>query len=548
MSPSVSTANQHKSSLKRSALPEQLPGATNFSEDGQHAHPKWFVETLKAHPQFWEPLREATSLNQQYGRKRLAGHWALAYLAFVVSRHVDVEPWWNTANSSIWRTAGFRERPSLRAVQRRFVELEVLEDDFLDVANALISHAVKRSGGRVGTDLHVDSTESETHARLKHICPADSPCQQSKARLVSATLTADEAREHRHQEAESPDDELLSFSAGDVDDVTFAEPVDPEADETLGRRVKKVKIGGCWYRCLDRDAGIRAYTRGGKTKRFWVGYYNGKAIDHYTGAPVAVLVHSASINESIAYPELYRRATEATGKAPRAVVADRGYSLSSIFEYNTRRGVGTVAKWRRKHASITDRSQEATERWDQHGIVRCRYCGGPTRQVRFNVSEDRSSPRLWVKCQEAAPGSLCESREQTINCSEEWRMLIPMWRTSEPYLALEDTSRSFERVHHLWRRRYRVGSDTHELRPKRRGRACQQLRANVALIAEWLHIMWREGWLSSARRNTSQPVTNQGRKAAESLAAKRSQLGLDKPYGKVAVKLGIGPLRPQPPG
>ena len=137
--------------------------------------------------------------------------------------------------------------------------------------------------------------------------------------------------------------------------------------------------------------------------------------------------------------------------------------------------------------------------------------------------------------------------EQTINCSEEWRMLIPLWRTTETYLALEDSARTFERVHHLWRRRYRVGSDTHELRPKRRGRACQQLRANVALMAEWLHIMWREGWLGSARRNKSLAVTDQGRKAADSLAAKRSLLGLDKPYGTVAVKLKIGPFRPKPP-
>ena len=106
MSPSITSVNQRPVSSKRSTLPQQLPGATNFSEDGYHAHPKWFVETLKAHPQFWAPLREATDVDHQFGRKRIAGHWALVYLAFVVSRHVDVEPWWKTANSSIWRTAG----------------------------------------------------------------------------------------------------------------------------------------------------------------------------------------------------------------------------------------------------------------------------------------------------------------------------------------------------------------------------------------------------------------------------------------------------------
>lgn len=543
----ISPKKQGPVSKRRTALPERLPKATNFKSDRHFAHPKWFIETLKAQPQFWQPLQEATQLGSRFGRRRLPGEWALAYLAFVVSHEIDVEPWWKTAGHSIWTTAGFRERPSLRVAQRRFAELEEVEDAFLAVAQAMIAHASKASGGRVGHDLHVDSTESETHARLQHVCPKDSQCHQTRAQFVSASLTTEEAREHRHQEAEEPEEEMVSLTAGQVDDVVFDSPPSPEADQVLGRKVRKVKVGGCWYECLDPDAGIRAYVRHGKVKKFWVGYYNAKAIDHYTGAPVAVLVHSASINESIAYPELLDRAIDATGKNPRAVVADRGYSISSVFEHNTRLGVATVANWRAKNSKNPDRAAEDSDRFDRHGIVRCKYCGGPTSQLRF---QSKGSPRQWVKCDEPAPGTDCE-KVQTIQCKEEWRLLVPLWRNTEAYLALENSARAYERVHHLWRRRYRVASDDHQLRPKRRGRANQQLRSTVALMAEWMHILHREGWLGSARRLLRESYKSGAKYALERLTDFRARAGLDRPYGPAAKKLGIGPLRPKshpPPG
>lgn len=543
MSTSKTSKNNGSNGPRRGALPEQLPNATDFSSDRAQVNPKWFIETMKQRPEYWRPLKEATELSSPYGRNRIDGHWALAYLAFVVSGDSDVEPFWGTAGHSIWTCSGFTKgRPSLRATQRRFAELEKVEDAFLEIAKKMIAHAVKASGGRVGRDIHVDSTESETHARLKHICPEDSPCHERKARFVTASLTSDEAREHRHQEAEQPEDQMVELSAGQVDKVEFDAPPSPY-DDKLGRKVKKVKVGGCWYACLDPDAGIRAYIRHGKVKRFWVGYYNGKAIDHYTGAPVGVLVHSASLNEATTYPELYERAFEATGKAPRAVVADRGYSLSAVFEHNTKRGVATVAPWRARTGKFNNREMEDTDRYDRHGIVRCKYCGGPTTQLRFTAGD---KPRQWVKCAEPAPGSDCESKTQTIMCSEDWRLLVPLWRNTEAYLALEDSSRAYERVHHLWRSRYRVGADTHHDRPKRRGRATQQLRATVALIAEWLQILHREGWLGSARRLLRESRLNTAKRAVEKLTDFRAAAGLDKPYGEIAKQLGIGALKPKP--
>jgi hypothetical protein len=304
-------------------------------------------------------------------------------------------------------------------------------------------------------------------------------------------------------------------------------------------------VGDCWYRLLDPTAGVRAYVNNGKVRRFWVGFYNGKAIDHYTGAPVAVNVTSASIREHTSYPELYEKAKTAIGSDPKAVVADRGYSISSVFEHNTTRGVASVMPWRRPNGQVVDRAQEDCELHDRHGVVRCKHCGSATRFVRFSA-KGRSGPRLWVKCL-AQPTAEC-AKEQTVLCRHNWRMLLPLWRTSETYLALRDSHDRYERVHHHWRTRYRVGADDHALRPKRRGRACQQLRANAALVIEWLIILWREGWLASARRKHRQGVVfiDKGAAKVAALMRRRLRYGLEQPYGPKAVALGIGSLAPTP--
>lgn len=79
-------------------------------------------------------------------------------------------------------------------------------------------------------------------------------------------------------------------------------------------------------------------------------------------------------------------------------------------------------------------------------------------------------------------------KRQTVRCANSWRMLLPLWRTDPDYLALRNSHDRYERVHHHWRVRWRSGADDHSLRPKRRGRDCQQLRASAALLIEWLMI------------------------------------------------------------
>lgn len=519
-------------------LPRRLEGATNFTKDRDELNSLWVVTMLKAHPQFWGPIRKALAqADSQYGRPRLPGDWALAYMAYAFSKIPDVQPWWGQAGHSIWRHAGFRERPSYAVTHRRFAELEQHADAFQQVAELLIKHAGKQTGGEVGRYVHVDGTEAETHARLRHICPKDAPCRDKRSAMrVTAGESVNVVRAARHAQAKEPEPQADALNAPDLGDA--------EAVVEVAGAIR-VKVKDCWYELLDPTAGIRAYTYEGKVRRFWVGFYNAKAIDHYTGAPVAVHVTSASVQEHISYPDLFAKAVKNTGRMPEAVVADRGYSISTVFEHNTTRGVASVMQWRRPNWKIEDRSQLDTDRHDRHGIPRCKYCGGPTRFVRFS-EKSSVGPRLWVRCTTGDEGTDCAECEQTIQCKDDWTKLLPLWRTEETYLALRNTHNQYERVHHHWRGRYRVAADDHELRPKRRGRDCQQLRANAALAIEWLIISWREGWLGSARRarRFGEVVIDRAVEAARGFVARRTRYGLEQPYGPKAVELKIGELTP----
>jgi hypothetical protein len=110
-------------------------------------------------------------------------------------------------------------------------------------------------------------------------------------------------------------------------------------------------------------------------------------------------------------------------------------------------------------------------------------------------------------------------------------------------------------VHGSWRQRYSVAGDNHALRPKRIGLACQQLRADAALLIEWLRILVREGWLGSARRNRQEEFTRHADEALRGFLRFRANQGLDRPYGAAADALrqrgllppeDFGPAPPDP--
>lgn len=542
---------RQKGQRSRHTAPVRLENATRFSDDDEDLNVLAVMRAVKQRKDIWDDVQtQLAELSSKFGPDRIEGDWPLMYVGFTFSREADVKPFWKQAGHSLWRCAGFAKRPSYATCNRRFAELEPFEHVFRAAAAKLIQRAVKNSGGLVGRDVHIDGTEAESHARLIHICGPEHDCRRRGKSAnsgtfekfggtrVTANVPTDTVQELRHREHAKQDPESVDpekLNVGEADDV--------ERDHK-GRLI--VTLRGCRYLVCDPTAGVRAYVRksenGVVVRRFWVGNYNIKGIDHYTGAPLACVVTSASVNEGKSYEPVMEQVQEHTGITPRSVVADRGYNQKSVFEYNTRRGISSVIAYKRVRG-ITERADEDRDAYDRHGVPRCKHCGAPGRYRRFSHTDPRG-PRIWFTC--SLPATEECQQDQTIMCKENWRMLVPLWRTNATYLALRKTHMQYERVHDHWRTRYRVGCDNHKQRPKRRqGQPCQQLRASAALLIEWLIICWREGWLDSPRRNQGVDIVEDYSAAADGFTISRLRAGLLSRYGAYARKLDKkAPKRP----
>jgi hypothetical protein len=521
--------------------PDRLPGATDFSKHPDLCGSVNIVRLLKSQPWAWDELREACELEIQWARRRDPGHWELAAVAFVVSGHVDIQPWWLNTTDELWRECGFNRRPSSATVHRRLRELESAADEFLNAAARIIQRC-RMHDPRVMAHVHFDWTEDETHAALVHDCQPGDPCKRlswrsSKRRwgrnssLRAPRAATSVAREKREQwnEEEPTDAEQHAKAAG------------PDRVERRNGG-KRVLVGGCWYRTRDEEAGVRAYTSNGRLRRFWHGYYSGKAVCHFTGGAIPS-VDSASTVECHLFPGLYDRVTAMAGRRPDTAIGDKGLSVSSCFEHATTNDTAAVFPWR-------GGPRYDNARFDRHGVKRCEHCGGVMYQTRF--SPNNGKPRLWFRCVFQLTDE-CKKSEQTIYCSEEWRTLLPLPRTNAMYHELKESHQAYEGVHDYWRDRYRVAADTLANRPKAVGLGWHRLRANVACLVDWLRIGARNGWLGSTRSTQrfkgTRTKQKAGHDASMSIAKTRARQGLYKPYGPGAKQSGRGeetPPRPRP--
>jgi hypothetical protein len=526
--------------------PARLPGAADFSSSDDLRGSLNVVRLVKSQPWIWDELRKACELEVPYARHRAPGCWELVMIAFVASRQVDIQPWWDESSDELWGECGFDGKPPYIRVWRRLRELESVCEAFLAAAAKVIQRA-KMHDGRVLAHVHFDWTEDETHASLVHDCQKGEACAYAKKlgkrvwghAIRPARASAQAAREERHAlaaESEEEADKREKASAPNKTEVVKRE----------GRTIKRVRINGCWFRTNDLDAGLRAYTSPRGRKRVWHGYYAGKAVDHLTGA-VIPSVDSASINESHLFPPLFDRVTEMAGSVPETVIADRGLSIESCFEHATKHGAAPIFPWRK----YSDGMRHDHEAYDRHGVARCKVCGGDTEQIRF--SANGGHPRLWFRC--VHPFTDACRKEQTISCKEDWRTLIPLARTSSLYQELRESHQTYESAHDVWRDRYRVAADDLGVRPKVVSLGWHKLKSNVACLIDWLRVSAKAGWLAAKPHQTKakgeRRFKRAGQRAAEQLEDFRTKVGLSDAYGPQAKAHGLGhekpPSRRRPP-
>jgi hypothetical protein len=186
--------------------------------------------------------------------------------------------------------------------------------------------------------------------------------------------------------------------------------------------------------------------------------------------------------------------------------------------------------------------------YDEYGIPRCRYCGGPSQLESAGLGfylDGRDKPRLRFRCLLRHTPE-CD-KAQSISCSGEWRLLIPISRVTPYYQALRKSHQNCESVFRRWRDRYGVAGKNADARLKRRGFPFQQLRASAALAIEWFRICLRYGWLGSARRREyGEFRTTEPSESVSAILTLRKKHGLGLPYGPAAVKLGLARAGPSP--
>ena len=471
---------------------EHLDGVAEFSDDKELQDPVWLVRELKRHPQYLSVLEKMLTPaaptddlpvpgRKKAGRPRLPGSWTLAFFAFVVTRDPAMESFHQRwASSSLWAEAGFECVPSYETMRSRFVELERIELErrergertaFKTVSDMLVRQA-RRHEPRIGRVFHVDGTGWQTHAKFEHCCVDRQACRaaRKKSGMHMERMTDVELRDERNAEAGKAPEEAIS-----PEDM----PVVVGEDE----KYRYIMLGGHLYRTLDKTSGARMY--GGKRRRkkkFWHGGTSIPAIDHFTGAPMAIEHISADVNEHQAYERLRDAVIDAVGEPPLAMTGDRAQSIKEVFELNTRVGIASAIPWRKRRGAMT-REEVRCDLFDEHGVPRCGYCGGPgdqtgTRAGALLRHARRAAHPLPLHARapvgvQAHPVDRLRGRLEDAASLEPAERALPRPPPLPPRL---------EHIHRHWRDRYSSAGKNLESRLKRRGIPAQQLRSDAALV------------------------------------------------------------------
>lgn len=341
--------------------PDALPGATNFSRHDDLLGSENLVRLVKSNRPLWNRLARECEMSVNWGRRREPGHWELVALAFVSSGHVDIQPWHASATSSLWRLCGFDAKPPYKRVWRRLREIERKHTAFQDAAGELIRKA-REHEPRVGAHIHIDSTEDETHAGLIHDCEEGRCPRRLRSRSGWAVRPRRESSERAQQDRQSEN----------TDAPENVERPNGEIFIENSRLVKRIKLGECWYKTLDIDAGVRLYEGPRGSKRVWHGYYNTKMVDHFTGGVILAETFSASTQEHALFGECFDRASDLLGSPPQTVIGDKGFSTRGVFEKCTTNGTAGIFPWRKSNFAPV---RHDVETHDRHGTPRCKHCG-----------------------------------------------------------------------------------------------------------------------------------------------------------------------------
>lgn len=558
------TAAQSRRMRRQNVEAWALAGATEFTADRVLGDPAAVIRIFRqVAPAACLRLIARTTIDREpgvAGANRKTGHWALAFLAHVMSGCPDWQRWYDglQSHAELWSACGFEAVPSWQTTYLRFRELEAdrYVSAFEEASHEFIRIAAANEP-RAFRFLHTDGTPAHSHAKMEHDCPSQAFCDGCTGDAPAKQLTRasdDVISEERHKRAaeEEPEDPDAP------PDNKLHKLTDDEA-QLLGlgdwRNSRYFRFGerGHIMRCRDKQVGVRTYASGPhRKKKVWVGGYFLPAVCDFFWAPVAVNFFEADIQEHLGWPRLLRKTMRALNDDPDnptvkpfGVVADRGFANRTFIRHNTLEGLATITPERKGWNLIR------SDRWDEHG-PRCQYCDAPAAPARgagegFIVT-GTGNPRIRFRCSLGWTQD-CRKKMQTISCLDEPRALLPIGRHERVFHDVLATHQVFEGVFDAWRDRYAVAGTSIATRSKRRHSIqAQKLRAAAALLAEWLRICLRQGYIGNITRNPNQPELRAG--GARSLIRHRERRDRDMlhlPREEVTARLGLPTARAAPP-
>lgn len=548
----------------------RLPEATAFDDDPLLDNPDYLIRVLRSYPELVEPLERLTRVpveaaptfdldkddlrlpaprvpecsrtgelsvapDDLEGRPRMPGNWMLAYLHYVAHKKRAVRDWWKKTEEPTWiELFGFTRKPCYSETALRFRELEMLERHrgALHGAQRYLVRNARKYRPEIGVHVSFDGTAVLTRARLHHCCTSADACEAAGGNPPRIIERADQ--------------ELVNDTRREeLDDPNFDPDAAPRGACTFigvrnGRAYYKVK--GHLYSSLDTTAGLRSYSSGKRKTRGWLGSVGCTAVDRLTDGGLAAEAISADTQEYDAWPMMLEQLCDLLGEMPYTASFDGLSCINKVYELNTRAGVATVAPGKKR--GKMNREEWRTQHFDEHGIPRCRHCGGEGTfdGPKLGLTFVRGEPVLRFRCLLRHTKKCAEL--QHIDCSKDWRLLTPLSRKTLLYHALRRGHKPFEHIHGHWRQRYRVFGKDKGGMLQVTGTPAQRLRAKASLVIEWLRINLRHGWLGN------HPVRNLGgvridtHLGAERLASvlrARRRRGLNLPYGPRAVHLGLAP-------
>jgi DDE family transposase len=428
----------------------------------------------------------------------MAGCFACAFVAMVESGEADVKPWYSATTPELWRECHFARMPSYKTVQRTFKDLEEIRHVFAEALRRLVQHARKREP-RIGHAVAVDATMAESNARPHKLATSDGslPDRIGKLPLLASSRMPTETVNEIRRAANSAPPDAGPIQVGEYIDIT---PM-IASDVRDQYRIFTLKSGT--YISRDIQAGMCAYTRGGKLLKWWYGYLLTQGIDHFSGLPLEAHGFAADQTEFKHYETVVEKAIDTLGRTPFFVSADKGMSYTDCFEWSVERGMTLVAPYRKANGVAPDKAQP-TVHFDQHGVPFCRGCGGGTDQVGFHVEEAKGvkgkpRPLLLVRC--AAPQTEKCVGPQEWNCRVDPTRLLPVWRTHPAYSAVRKRHQQFERAHNEARTRANAKPRHFETRTKRVSLDLAIMRMNVYALIAWLRASVINGWLGTPALN-----------------------------------------------